>query len=290
MCNYRRSYKERMDLRHLPRLEHVTKTRNAVCNAFTKEHGYNTPPSEEKVSRALLSQMLGHHFEYGKFLGGEACAKDVPVGKNGHAKRAYCDATLSDGKGKVALIEFDEDCHKSYPAECELSRYHTIHHGCTTERKHTRCFRINTSFSPEDPTSLEDKVRVLAENIRRFFDEPAAIEETDTIQSRALEVRFLYYPAGSEHMANAKKSTLSLVVKNPEVTSIDDVRDEFKNIGLEDIEPATMEALCLDDIEQLRVHFGKAYNRCQAARKNPAGVLNAVQCSGSCRKHFSYCW
>ena len=68
------------------------------------------------------------------------------------------------------------------------------------------------------------------------------------------------------------------------------MRKEFKAIGLEDIEPATMEALCLDDIEQLRVHFGKAYNRCQAARKNPAGVLNAVQCSGSCRKHFSYCW
>ena len=92
------------------------------------------------------------------------------------------------------MIEFDEDCHKSYPAECELSRYHTIHHGCTTERKRTKCFRINTSFSLEDPTPLEDKVRVLAENIRRFFDEPAAVEETDTVKSRALEVIFLYYP------------------------------------------------------------------------------------------------
>ena len=92
--------------------------------------------------------------------------KDVPVGKNGHAKRAYCDATLFDGKDKVALIEFDENCHDSYPAECELSRYHTLHHGLETERKHTRVFRIHTSFSLEDPTSLEDKVRVLAENIR----------------------------------------------------------------------------------------------------------------------------
>ena len=111
----------------------------------------------------------------------------VPEGKNGNAKRAYCDATLFDGKDKVAFIEFDKHAHDSYPAECELSRYHTLHHGCTTERKHTRCFRINTSSSLEDPTSLEDKVRVLAENIRRFFDdEPAAVEETDTVQSRAL--------------------------------------------------------------------------------------------------------
>ena len=51
-----------------------------------------------------------------------------------------------------------------------------------------------------------------------------------------------------------------------------------------------MGAVCLEHIEALRAEFGKAYNRCQAARKNPAGVLNAVQCSGSCRKHFSYCW
>ena len=138
------------------------------------------------------------------------------------------------------MIEFDEDGHGSYPAECELSRYHTIHHGCTTERKHTRCFRINTSFSPEDPTSLEDKVRVLAENIRRFFDdEPAAVEETDTVQSRALEASFLYYPARSKHMANVINATLSLVVKNPKVTSIDDVRDDFKDIGLVETEPAT---------------------------------------------------
>ena len=68
------------------------------------------------------------------------------------------------------------------------------------------------------------------------------------------------------------------------------MRAEFKEIGLEDIEPATMEALCLADIEALRAEFGKAYNRCQAERENPAGVLNAVRCSGSCRKDFSYCW
>ena len=126
---------------------HVTRTRVAVCSACTKAYGYKAQPREEQVSRALLAEILGHHFEYGKFLGGEACAKDVPEGKNGKAKRAYCDATLSDGKGKVALIEFDEHAHESYPAECELSRYHTLHHGCTTERKHTRCFRINTSSS-----------------------------------------------------------------------------------------------------------------------------------------------
>ena len=69
------------------------------------------------------------------------------------------------------------------------------------------------------------------------------------------------------HMANVKKATLSLVVKNPKVTSIDDVRDEFKNIGLVvDIEPATMEAVCLSDIEALRAEFSKPYNRCEAAR------------------------
>ena len=90
-------------------------------------------------------------------------------------------------------------------------------------------------------------------------------------------------------MANAKKATLSLVVKNPEVTSIDDVRAEFKEIGLEDIEPATMEAVCLSGIEALRAEFSKPYNRCQAARRNPDGVLNAVRCGGHCRKGTIYC-
>ena len=75
------------------------------------------------------------------------------------------------------------------------------------------------------------------------------------------------------HMANDINAKDSLVVVEPKVTSIDHVRVEFKGIGLEDIEPATMEALCLADIEALRAEFGKAYNRCQAARKNPAGVL-----------------
>ena len=97
------------------------------------------------------------------------------------------------------------------------------------------------------------------------------------------------YPAGSKHMANAKKATLSLVVKNPEVTSIDDVRAEFKEIGLEDIEPATMEAVCLSGIEALRAEFSKPYNRCEAARTNPDGVLNAVRCQGSCQKEKIYC-
>ena len=58
-------------------------------------------------------------------------------------------------------------------------------------------------------------------------------------------------------MANAKEATLSLVVVDPEVTSIDLVRKEFKEIGLEDIEPATMEAVCLSDIEALRAEFSK---------------------------------
>ena len=87
----------------------------------------------------------------------------------------------------------------------------------------------------------------------------------------------------------AKKATLSLVVKNPEVTSIDDVRAEFKEIGLEDIEPATMEAVCLSGIEALRAEFSKPYNRCEAARTNPDGVLNAVRCQGSCQKEKIYC-
>ena len=82
---------------------------------------------------------------------------------------------------------------------------------------------------------------------------------------------------------------MSLVVKNPEVTSIDDVRAEFKEIGLEDIEPATMEAVCLSGIEALRAEFSKPYNRCQAARRNPDGVLNAVRCGGHCHKGTMYC-
>ena len=90
-------------------------------------------------------------------------------------------------------------------------------------------------------------------------------------------------------MANAKKATLSLVVINPKVTSIDDVRAEFKEIGLEAIEPATMEAVCLSGIEALRAEFSKPYNRCEAARTNPDGVLNAVRCQGSCQKGKIYC-
>ena len=90
-------------------------------------------------------------------------------------------------------------------------------------------------------------------------------------------------------MANVINSTLSLVVKNPKVTSIDDVRAEFKEIGLEDIEPATMEAVCLSGIEALRAEFSKPYNRCEAARRNPDGVLNAVRCGGYCSKGKIYC-
>ena len=89
-------------------------------------------------------------------------------------------------------------------------------------------------------------------------------------------------------MANAKKATLSLVVIDPKVTSIDDVRAEFKEIGLEDIEPATMEAVCLSDIEALRAKYSQPYNRCQAARRNPDGVLNAVRCGGHCHKGTIY--
>ena len=91
-------------------------------------------------------------------------------------------------------------------------------------------------------------------------------------------------------MANAKLATRSLVVVDPYVTSIADVRNEFQKIGLEDIAPETFEAMCLENINALREEFGKAYNRCTAARKSPAGVLNAVRCTGYCRKDFPYCW
>ena len=144
----------------------VTKTKVAVCNTCTAHHGYKKPPSEEKVSRALLAEMPGQHFEYGTHLGGEACAKDVAVGKNGKAKYAYCDATLWDGEKQVAFIEFDERAHDTYPEKCELSRLHTLHHGTLTTRAHTMCFRLNTSFSEEDQTSIEDRLRVLAESIQ----------------------------------------------------------------------------------------------------------------------------
>jgi len=267
---------------------HVTKTRVAVCNACTTRCGYKKPPSEEKLSRALLAEMLGHHFQYGTHLGGEACAKDVPVGNNGKAKYAYCDATLFDGK-KVAFIEFDERAHPDYPVECELSRLHTLHHGCETERVSTRCFRLNTSFSVEDPTPIEVRVRVLAENIRQFFDERDT-GKMDTEQFGALGVTYLHYPANSVHMAAAIRATGSLVVVDPYVTSIDKVRDEFKDIGLEDIAPETLEAVCMEDINRYREEFGKVYSRCTAARKSPAGVLNAVRCTGYCRKDFPYCW
>ena len=48
--------------------------------------------------------------------------------------------------------------------------------------------------------------------------------------------------------------------------------------------------MCLEDINRYRLEFGKAYNRCTAARKSRAGVLNAVRCTGYCRKDFTYCW
>ena len=67
------------------------------------------------------------------------------------------------------------------------------------------------------------------------------------------------------------------------------MRDELKDIGLQDIEPATMEAVCLSDIEALRAEFSKPFNRCEAARTNPDGVLNAVRCGGYCNKGKIYC-
>jgi len=142
----------------------------------------------------------------------------------------------------------------------------------------------------EDPTSIEDRVRVLAENIRRFFDEPDTGKKTNTEGFDALVVTYLHYPAGSQHMAAAKLATESLVVVDPYVTSIADVRPQFQKIGLEDIAPETLEAVCMEDINRYREEFGKAYNRCTAARKSPAGVLNAVRCTGHCRKDFTYCW
>lgn len=133
---------------------------------------------------------------------------------------------------------------------------------------------------------LEDRVKILAEILLRLF------ERSSSGISNALPcvyITYICYSDGNIHKENAEKANMSVVVVEPSVSKIDQVRKEIRDKSLTKMPSFILEEYTSQQIQDLIDENQVEYNRCMAFNSTRSMGGMKHQCSGTRKKGSIFC-
>jgi hypothetical protein len=182
----------------------------------------------------------------------------------------------------VVIIEIDEHGHVGYIADCELARLDVLAFGAD-ELYPTYLLRLNTHgkfVTNGELVTLEDRIKVSAEMLRRVFQEEIELQV-------GLNIQYLFYEKDNKHFVQAESKPWSLTlfptINDKMVKYSDDKISKFKIQEVLDEQDTVV-----SDIIETMLASHHHYDQCEAV-VHPGDISKRTRCVMWKAKDSIYC-